>query len=188
MARNSTTLAVQECAPKPPSTSTVCFCSTAAAKLSYFQIMCTGDLTQSSTKQFIFMLKHRPTIKCVCCGGIVSTCHTHMLCRGHLWVYSEAGTFVLWILCVRLDKLCYFIFIVLLWRGEESGAEVSRAGVFKKYSSSINRPCAAAELILRSVHKAPCFSQHCTNSGIIMVLLVGRGRNDTEGMLAEKWE
>lgn len=83
---------------------------------------------------------------------------------------------------------CYFIFIVLLWRGEESGAEVNRGGVFKKYSSSINRPCAAAELILRSVHKAPCFSQHCTNSGIIMVLLVGRGRNDTEGRLAEKWE
>lgn len=185
MARNSATLAVQECAPKPPSTSTVCFCSTAAAKLSYFQIMCTRDLTQSSTKQFIFMLKHRLAIKCVCCGGIVGTCHTHMLCWGYLWVYSEAGTFFFMNIVRQVGQtvLFYFYSVIVVRR-----AEVSRGGVFKKYSSSINRPCAAAELILRSVHKAPCFSQHCTNSGIIMVLLVGWGRNDTEGRLAEKWE
>lgn len=112
--------------------------------------------------------------------------HTYALLRLPMGLLRGRHIFFLRILCVRLDRLCYFIFIVLLWWGEESGAEVSRGGVFKKYSSSINRPCAAAELILRSVHKAPCFSQHCTNSGIIMVLLVGRGRNDAEGRLARE--
>lgn len=52
MARNSATLAVQECASKP--LSTVCFCSIAAANLDYFQIMCTSDATESKTKAVYF--------------------------------------------------------------------------------------------------------------------------------------
>lgn len=44
------------------------------------------------------------------------------------------------------------------------------------------------ELILRSVHKALCFSRRCTNSGIIMVLLVQKGRTDGERRLAGLWK
>lgn len=65
---------------------------------------------------------------------------------------------------------------------------VARRGeVSKKYSSPLNTP-RAAESILRPAHKAQRFSQQCTNSGVIMMLLVGRWGGAGRGSLAEEWE
>lgn len=128
MARNSATLAVQECAPKPPSTSTVCFCSTAAAKLSYFQIMCTGDLTQSSTKQFIFMLKHRPTIKMrVLRRHSRHLPHTYALLRLPMGLFRGRHIFFMNIVRqVGQTVLFYFYSVIVVRRGEWSRGEQRR--------------------------------------------------------------
>lgn len=46
--------------------------------------------------------------------------------------------------------------------------------MLQKYSSPLNTP-RAAESILRPGHKAQRYSQQCTNSGVIMMLLGGVG-------------
>lgn len=49
-----------------------------------------------------------------------------------------------------------------------------RGAALQKYSSPLNTP-RAAESILRPGHKAQRYSQQCTNSGVIMMLLEGEG-------------
>lgn len=176
MVRNSATFAVQECASKP--LSTICFCSIAAAILAHFQIMCTTG--RAKPKQFIFMLSHSLTIKY----------------RSHLnvLVQVQRQTVVLWDLS---DVPYYFVFMGLMCartsvsvviKGREARRWEERRGEedFKDLALLIDP--VWSELILRSVHKALCFSQRCTNSGIIMALLVQKGRTDRERRLAGLWK
>lgn len=136
------------------------------------KVMCAVDLTQKTTKHFISFWNAARLLNVCDAGGR----HHLPYIRAVLWLpmglFREAGAFFFLLFCVcQLGQA-----LIVARRGEVS----------KKYSSPLNTP-RAAESFLRPAHKAQRFSQQSTNSGVIMMLLVGRGWGRARGRGEAAW-